>query len=205
MEIEFDDRPGKGVPPGTRMYAPSRKRKRAEKDARKKNRRGRQPEVDDTVVDEEGYRIHLSEDAENPFARIGVMFSAFLLAGMILFTLFGYEQISRAYADINTLKDEIELTQLRITALDVEIECAVTIRQAQEAAEAVHMRYPTQSQYTKIGDRIPFSGSVAPAGGTSDGAGQSAAPQDTPQQDTVTQSTTGLQPDGTYIPPLETD
>lgn len=201
MEIEFDDRPEKGKTPGTRMYAPSKKRKRAEKDARPKTRRGRPVDADDTVVDEEGYRIHLSEDVENPLARIGVMFSAFLLAGMILFTLFGYEQISRAYADINTLKDEIELTQLRITALDVEIECAVTIQQAQEAAEAAHMRYPTQSQYTKIGDRIPFSGSIAPVGDASDGV----EGQNTPQQDTVTQSTTGLQPDGTYIPPLETD
>ena len=200
MEIEFDDKPKKGKAPGTRMYATSEKRKRAAAEAHAKGKRGKRA-VDDTVVDEEGYRIHLSADEDNPLARVGIMFSGFLLAAMILFTLFGYEQISRAYADINLLKNEIELTQLRITALDVEIECAVTIQQAQEAAEAAHMRYPTQSQYVKIGSKIPFSGSLMPAATTNptaqDGAGQDTAGQDTVQG--------GLQPDGTYIPPLETE
>lgn len=210
MEIEFDGKRKKGKTPGTRMYATGKKQKQSAKqpvvDAREKNRKR---SADDTVVDEEGYRIHLSEDADNPLARIGVMFSGFLLAGMILFTLFGYEQISRAYADINTLKDEIELTRLRITALDVEIECAVTIQQAQEAAEAAHMRYPTQSQYVKIGQKIPFSGALTAAATPTVSAPPDAAAQNSPVPDpAATNATTpggaGIQPDGTYIPPLET-
>lgn len=182
MEIEFDKKAKKSKTPGTRMYSPNKSRaKRPDRQAQDKNRqKGRAAQVDDTVVDEEGYRIHLAADADNPLARVGVMFSAFLLAAMILFMLFGYERITRAYADVNTLTDEIELTRLRITALEVEIECAVTIQQAQEAAEAAHMRYPTQSQYVKIGERIPFAGALAPADTPVDTTGdQSALPENT--------------------------
>ena len=178
MEIEFDKKAKKSGSPGTRMYAPTKADKKAarEQAVKAKARRGKGVDPDDTVVDEEGYRIRLSEDEDNPLARIGMIVSAFLLAGMVLFMLFGYEQISRAYADINTLNNEIELTKLRITALDVEIECAVTIQQAQEAAEAAGMRYPVQGQYLKIGERIPISG-AAPQTDTTGAA----VPQTTPQ------------------------
>ncbi len=186
MEIEFDDQPKKGKTPGTRMYSPKKSNvKRQERPAHTKAKQKSRAvqDVDATVVDEEGYRIRLSEDQDNPLARVGVMFSAFLLAAMILFMLFGYEQITRAYADVNALTDEIELTQLRITALEVEIECAVTIQQAQEAAEAANMRYPTQGQYVKIGERIPFSGALTPAepaSGTADD-GTAGTPDITPE------------------------
>ena len=90
--------------------------------------------------------------------RIGLIISGFILSGMILFTLAGYERISRAYADINALNTEIDSTKLRINELDVQIECAVTIQDAQKVAEAYGMRYPEKSQYIKIGDPLPFSG-----------------------------------------------
>ena len=66
--------------------------------------------------------------------RIGLIISGFLFAGMVLFTLSGYERISRAYADINALNSEIDSTSLRINELDVQIECAVTIQDAQQVA-----------------------------------------------------------------------
>lgn len=195
MEIEFDHKTEKGKTPGTRMYSP-KKRPDGRSAPAKGAKRGAAVQVDDTVIDEEGYRIHLAADKNNPAARIGVMLSAFLLAGMILFTLFGYEEISRAYADVNILKDEIELTKLRITALDVEIECAVTIQQAQEAAEAAHMQYPTQQQYVRIGDSIPFAGALPASNTPNTAGGQTGAGVPTPSD--------GAQPDGTYVPPLET-
>ena len=103
--------------------------------------------------------------------RIGLIISGFLLAGMVLFTLSGYERISRAYADINALNSEIDLTDLRINELEVQIECAVTIQDAQEIAEAYGMRYPDKNQYVRIGDALPFdntlpSSSVSPASDT---------------------------------------
>ena len=42
---------------------------------------------------------------------------------------------------------EIEETRLNINALEVAIECAVTIEQAQQWAKAHNMQYPLQSQY----------------------------------------------------------
>jgi len=93
-------------------------------------------------------------------SRIGIMFSGFLFSGMVLFTLTGYERISRAYADINTINSAIEATKLRIKALDVQIECAVTIQDAQTTAESYGMRYPAQSQFVRIGSSIPISGSA---------------------------------------------
>lgn len=203
MAIEFDEKPKKGKTPGTRMYATAQTQKQTGKGgARAKSGRGKPASANDVVTDEEGYRIHLTEDEDNPLARIGMMFSAFLLAGMILFMLFGYEQISRAYADINTLNSEIELTQLRITALNVEIECAVTIQQAQEAAEAAGMRYPVQSQYIKIGSQIPISGAApqATTGAAAPAAATTPAPDagtPAPQDQGPVENTGGAQPEGT--------
>jgi hypothetical protein len=88
--------------------------------------------------------------------RFGLIVSGFLFAGMVLFTLSGYERISRAYADINVLRTEIESTNLRIRELDVQIECAVTIQDAQKIAEAYGMKYPEKNQYVRIGDPLPF-------------------------------------------------
>jgi hypothetical protein len=87
----------------------------------------------------------------------------------------------RAYADINALNSEIELTNLRINELDVQIECAVTIQDAQKVAEAYGMQYPEKSQYVKIGDPLPFDNTVPTDAGTG-----GAAATDTPAEPTTT-------------------
>ena len=158
MEIQFDDKPESGKTPKTRLYAPGKK---AEARAQEKSRKARQ--AAETVVDEDGFRIRVEEKEVKVASRVGLMFSGFLFAGMVLFTLSGYERIARAYADINTINNEIETTRLRIAELDVALECAVTIQEAQEAAEAYGMRYPTQDQYARIGSYIPISGTVTTA------------------------------------------
>ena len=79
---------------------------------------------------ESGVRVKKQESST--LGRIGLIISGFLFAGMVLFTLSGYERISRAYADINALNTEIEETKLSINALEAAIECAVTIDQAQQ-------------------------------------------------------------------------
>ena len=168
MEIQFDDEAPKGKTPGTRVYAPT---DAASREAAPRKRRASAAPETETVIDDDGFRIRVPKDEVKPASRIGMIFCAFLLAGMILFMLTGYERIARAYADINTLTDEIELTELRIAELDVSIECAVTITQAQDAAKNAGMTYPTQSQYVRIGSAIPVtSGSLAGSAPT-DGAG----------------------------------
>jgi hypothetical protein len=115
--------------------------------------------------------VRVKKQESSSLGRIGLIISGFLFAGMVLFTLSGYERISRAYADINALNAENDLTDLRINELQVQIECAVTIQDAQKVAEAYGMRYPEKSQYVRIGDPLPFDNSTpppttSPTGGT---------------------------------------
>ena len=118
---------------------------------------------------------------------------------MVLFTLSGYERISRAYADINALNDECDTTDLRINELNVQIECAVTIQDAQKVAEEYGMKYPDQSQYVRIGDPLPFDNTVptttdAPASGTT------TTPESTPEPTPVPTSGTGTSGGGEQPP-----
>lgn len=136
---------------------------------------------------EPGVRVEKPEMTS--LGRIGLIISGFIFAGMVLFTLSGYERISRAYADINALNSEIDLTDLRINELDVQIECAVTIQDAQEVAEAYGMKYPDRDQYVRIGDRLPFDNSLpSPTGATET---TTPVPATTPEPTTTEPGTTG--------------
>ena len=121
--------------------------------------------------------------------RVGLIISGFLFAGMVLFTLSGYERISRAYADINALNSESDLTDLRINELEVQIECAVTIQDAQKVAEEYGMRYPEKSQYVRIGDPLPFDNTTPPPT-TQPTDGATTSPGTTPEP-TTTPGTSG--------------
>ena len=97
-------------------------------------------------------------------ARIGIMLCVFVFAGMLVFILSGYERIARAYAGINTLNDEIGEIRLHINALEADIECAVTIEDAQAYAVSQGMQYPVQSQYLQSGKPIPNTAVGGPSG-----------------------------------------
>jgi len=162
VDFSFTDEQRRIDAPSTKVYSPKKGTTgRAGADASDRSRsRG-------TLGAEAANKKH--EPAPVTVAsRIGIIFCGFLLAGMILFTLTGYERITRAYADINTINRAIEATQLRIKALDVQIECAVTIQDAQETAERYGMHYPVQSQYQRIGGPIHISGSAPSDNGQDD-------------------------------------
>lgn len=97
--------------------------------------------------------------------RIGLTVCIFALSGMLLFVLSGYERISLAYSEINTLNTEIDKLKIRINALEAELECAVTIESAQQYASTHGMQYPNKSQYYRVGDPLPASAGIAPAQG----------------------------------------
>ena len=131
--------------------------------------------------------VRVDKPQMTPIGRIGLIISGFLFAGMVLFTLSGYERIARAYADINALNNEKDTTNLRINELYVQIECAVTIQDAQKAAESYGMRYPEKGQYVRIGDPLPFDNTVTspvqtPADGTT--TDPASTPDPTTGQDT---------------------
>jgi len=139
------------------------------------------------IAKEPGVRVDKPEMTS--LGRVGLIISGFIFAGMVLFTLSGYERISRAYADINALNNEISLTDLRINELSVQIECAVTIQDAQEVAEAYGMQYPVQGQYVRIGDRLPFDNSLPTTTGTAEST--PTTPESTPIPKTTEPGTTG--------------
>lgn len=158
MDIRFDNEPKKGQTPTTRLHMPNKETAEDFESRSERNpSRGRSAS---RAAEEPHVRVEKPE--LNPLARIGLILCGFIFAGMVLFTLTGYERISRAYADINALNTEIDSTKLRINELEVQIECAVTIQDAQKVAEAYGMQYPEKSQYVKIGDPLPFSGSDYP-------------------------------------------
>ena len=152
MDIRFEDDRKKGQTPTTRLNLPNQQQQ-DEYEARAERSRSRTRST-----------AHAGVTVEKPqsasLGRVGLIISGFIFAGMVLFTLSGYERISRAYADINALNNENDLTDLRINELQVQIECAVTIQDAQKAAESYGMRYPEKNQYVRIGDALPFDNSL---------------------------------------------
>ena len=148
--------------PSTRLYAPTRDTEAYAYDPETGERLEAAPLKATPIAARARSELKLS-------ARIGIMFCAFVFAGMLVFVLSGYERISRAYSGINELNDEIEQIRLRINTLEADIECAVTMEQAQAYAESRGMRYPTQSQYLQSGSPIPVTGGTSPAGDAPDG------------------------------------
>lgn len=176
MDIRFDNEPKKGQTPTTRLHMPNRETE-DETERRSESRQSRSRSAS-RAAEEPHVRVEKPE--LNPLARIGLILCGFIFAGMVLFTLTGYERISRAYADINALNTEIDATKLRINELAVQIECAVTIQEAQKVAEAYGMQYPEKKQYVKIGDTLPFSGSDYPVEPTTAPTESPAAPTPDP-------------------------
>ncbi len=180
MDIRFEDDHQKGRSPTTRLYLPKEAIEESEARAPRAKagaRHGREP----------GVRVDKPETTT--LGRVGLIISSFIFAGMVLFTLSGYERISRAYADINALNNEITLTDLRINELNVQIECAVTIQDAQNIAEAYSMQYPDRDQYVRIGDRLPFDNSLPTMGTTTDTT--TTEPETSPEPTTTEPDTTG--------------
>lgn len=127
-------------------------------------------------------------------SRIALVVCAFVFAGMLLFTLSGYEKISRAYSSVNTLEDDIDEIKLRINALEAEIECAVTIEEATAYATSHGMQYPLRAQYRQIvpGQTAsastamnPIGGSVTPVDGPSGSFPGDDVPAETPPAEAV--------------------
>ena len=188
MDIRFEDDRKKGRSPTTRLYLPAEEVEKAQQAQQSQAQMKRNPRArSGGKAAPSGIRVEKPEMTS--LGRIGLLISGFLFAGMVLFTLSGYERISRAYADINALNKEIELTELRINELEVQIECAVTIQDAQKVAEEYGMRYPEKGQYVRIGDPLPFDNTTPPPT-TQPTDGATTSPGTTPEP-TTTPGTSG--------------
>ena len=187
MDIRFEDDRKKGRSPTTRLYLPAQEIEKAQQAYQAQTKRTPRTRSGAKAAAEPGVRVERPEMTS--LGRIGLIISGFLFAGMVLFTLSGYERISRAYADINALNSEIDLTDLRINELEVQIECAVTIQDAQEIAEAYGMRYPDKNQYVRVGDALPFDNSL-PSPSASSADETTPTPETTPDPSTEPTETT---------------
>ena len=187
MDIRFEEDRKKGRSPTTRLYLPAQEIEKAQQAHQTQTKRTPRTRSGAKAAAEPGVQVDRPEMTS--LGRIGIIISGFLFAGMVLFTLSGYERISRAYADINALNSEIDLTELRINELEVQIECAVTIQDAQKVAEAYGMRYPDKDQYVRVGDALPFDNSL-PSPSASSADETTPTPETTPDPSTEPTETT---------------
>ena len=162
-KIRFERDERRADAPSTRLYAPTRDSEAYAYDPETGERLAAAPMKATPISLRPRSEMKLS-------SRIGIMVCAFIFAGMLVFVLSGYERISRAYAGIDALNDEIEEIRLRINTLEADIECAVTMEDAQAFAESRGMRYPVQSQYVQSGSPIPATGNAT-------------SPEDAPEDD----------------------
>ncbi len=89
--------------------------------------------------------------------RIAMLFAIATVAAAALFVVFRYNRIAGEYLEVNQLKTDIEAAELRVRALNVELECAVSIQNVQDAAARLGMTYPTAEQYVCAGDALPIT------------------------------------------------
>lgn len=184
MEIQFQSEPSKrkkGSRSATRMYAPSHGGKRTVAFAPLSEQQRESEQPPEPAAETQQLKRPRSVQQIKPFTRFMLVLCSFIFAGMILFVLTGYERISRANADINTLNVQIEETELNINALNAAIECAVTIDQAQEWAKSHNMQYPSKSQYVRAGAPIPITVGTDPTAGT--GSDETAPPESPAEPD----------------------
>ncbi len=103
--------------------------------------------------------------------KVTMLFAIFTVAAACLFVVFRYALIAGDYLEVNQIKTDMEAAQLRIRTLNVELECAVSIQNVQEAAARLGMTYPTADQFVRTGDALPVSAGVqAPVNGANTAA-----------------------------------
>lgn len=93
-----------------------------------------------------------------PASKAALVISMMVFSGALLAVIFRYYSITREYREVNELDANIKETRLRISELNIELECAVNIQDAQEAALSLGMTYPQSKQYVKVGDALSIPG-----------------------------------------------
>ncbi len=104
--------------------------------------------------------------------KVAMLFAIATVAAASLLVVFRYACIAGDYLEVNQLNSDMEAAQLRINALNVELECAVSIQNVQDAAARLGMTYPTADQFVRAGDALPASGAQSANGAatTAEGA-----------------------------------
>ncbi|MDO5110728.1 MAG: hypothetical protein Q4E65_00320 [Clostridia bacterium] len=94
--------------------------------------------------------------AQNKAAREAALRRLFMIvtvavaAASMLLVLIRYSKINNAYAEVNQLKKDIETTKLEIKSLNVELNSAVSLEEARDAATEAGLGYPKADQIITI-------------------------------------------------------
>lgn len=87
--------------------------------------------------------------------KLSMMLCVAVAMGAILLVLMRYSGIAEAYGAVNELRDNIEQTRRTITALNVELNSAVSLQEARDAAEEAGLGYPRSDQIITVRGRLP--------------------------------------------------
>ncbi len=107
--------------------------------------------------------------AQNKAAREAALRRFFMIvtvavaAASMLLVLIRYYKINTAYAEVNQLKSAIEATKLEIKSLNVELNSAVSLEEARDAATEAGLGYPKADQIITVD---PYAPSGEASGGT---------------------------------------
>lgn len=78
----------------------------------------------------------------------------FLIAAVLIGVIVRYSAIALAYSAVNDLKDGIAESERNIAALNVQLNNALNIDAAREAALAVGLGYPTAEQIVRVRETV---------------------------------------------------
>ncbi len=85
--------------------------------------------------------------------KLFMVISAGVAMASILLMLIRYSNINHQYAAVNDLKSDIDTVKLEINALNVQLNSAVSLQEAREAAEGAGLGYPKGEQIITVESR----------------------------------------------------
>ncbi|MEL7609005.1 MAG: hypothetical protein AAGU74_05825 [Bacillota bacterium] len=110
-----------------------------------------------------GYRVRPdAQSAISPLRKAAMIFGIMGVSAALLLVLARYARISDEYSVVNDLKSQIAEQDRNIETLNVALEFAMTIQEADAAAKESGMNYPSADQIVKPGELTPseFQGRV---------------------------------------------
>lgn len=97
---------------------------------------------------------------EAAMTRFFMIMAVGVAAAAMLVVLMRYAKITEEYAAVNALKQNIAQTQLEIQSLHVQLNGAVSLSEAQAAAEEAGLGYPTADQIVTVTPNAYTGGAV---------------------------------------------
>jgi len=97
--------------------------------------------------------------------KLGSVVLVFVTAAAIIAVLSRYSRISNEYTKINRLNAEIKQKEQNIAMLNVQLNAAVSLEEAQDEAAVAGLGYPTAAQIIKVPGTLPVVISMDDPGG----------------------------------------